>query len=255
MYPRICLAVAVLCCGLQAQVAIVNNASFRPEQPVSAGSWVAAFPTPSGSTFAGITTTTTATGFPLPTTLGNVKVTIDGVDAPLYFVAASQMVFLIPYGMSNALHPVVITTPTGTVNGSVRVMAASPGLFIKDTSISPPRGAVRNQDGVTENTSSTPANRGDVISIYGTGPGALDHSTPDGAAPGANPLIKTVSTPQVYFGSVPAASVDFSGLNPDAPGLWQINARIPANLPITGAVPVIVFIDGVDSNEVTVFVQ
>jgi uncharacterized protein (TIGR03437 family) len=247
MYSRILLALALFCAVLQAQVAIVNNASFRADQSVSAGSWVAAF-----ATFSGVSTTT-APSFPLPTTLGGVKVTVDGVDAPLYDVRSSQITFLIPYETNAGLHPVAITTPSGTMNGSVRVISTSPGLFTKDTQ-APPRGAIRNQDGSTENSSSAPAHRGDIVSIYGTGPGVLNHDTPDGAAPGSDPLITTRSTPQVFIGGV-ETEVKFTGLNPDAPGLWQINAVIPDRPFITGRVPVVVFMDGVDSNEVTVFVE
>jgi uncharacterized protein (TIGR03437 family) len=247
MYPRICLALAIFCAGLNAQVAIVNGASFRGEQPVSAGSWVAAF-----GNFAGVPTTT-ATAFPLPQTLGGVGVKVDGVSAALYDVRSTQITFLIPYATQPGVRPVQITTSGGTLNGSVSVMSAAPGLFVKDTQ-SPPKGAIRNQDGFTENTSSTPSKRGEVISIYGTGPGSLSRTPQDGAAPGSNPLATTKSTPQVFIDGV-EATVQFSGLNPDAPGLWQINAVIPDKAFITGRVPVRVFIDGVDSNEVTVFVQ
>jgi len=233
---------------LSAQVAIVNNASFRGDQPVSPGSWVAAF-----GTFSGVATTT-ASAFPLPKTLGGVKVTIEGVDAALYDVRSTQITFLIPYATAPGLHPVQITTGGGTISGSVRVISAAPGLFLKDTQ-TPPRGAIRNQDGFTENNSSTPARRGEVVSIYGTGPGALTRSVEDGAAPGVSPtLANTKSTPQVFIAGV-QAEVQFSGLNPDAPGLWQINVFVPNQAFITGRVPVRVFMDGVDSNEVTLFVQ
>jgi len=158
-----------------------------------------------------------------------------------------------PYASSVGLRPVQITTSAGSLTASVRVISTSPGLFTKDTQ-TPPKGAVLNQDGFTENTSATPAKRGEVISIYGTGPGALSRQVQDGAAPGANPLATSSSTPQVYIGGV-EAQVQFSGLNPNAPGLWQINAFVPDRAFITGRVPVRVFLDGVDSNEVTVFVQ
>jgi len=240
--------VLLFCGALSAQVTIVNNASFRGDQPVSAGSWAAAF-----GTFSGVTTTT-ASAFPLPKTLGGVKVTVAGVDAALYDVRSSQITFLIPYAVSPGVQPVQIATGSATVNGSVRVISAAPGLFIKDTAV-PPKGAVRNQDGVTENSASAPAKRGDIISIYGTGPGSLSRQLDDGAAPGASPsLATTKSTPQVFIGGV-EAQVQFSGLNPDAPGLWQINAFIPNQSFITGRVAVQVFVDGVDSNEVTIFVQ
>ncbi len=247
MLRKICFATALLCSSLSAQVAIVNNASFRADQPVAAGSWVAAF-----GSFAGLTATT-AQSFPLPKTLGSVKVSIDGVDAALFDVRSTQLTFLIPYATKPGLRNVQITTPGGVVNSTVRVISSAPGIFTKDTQ-SPPKGAIRNQDGFTENSASSPARRGEVISIYATGPGTLNRDVADGAAPGFSPLALTRSTPQVLVGGVDAR-VEFSGLNPDAPGLWQINVTLPSQSFITGRVAVRIFMDGVDSNEVTVFVQ
>ena len=246
MFKKVSLSILFVSISLTAQVTIVNNASFRADQPVSAGSWVAAF-----GSFAGVSTTT-ATAFPLPNALGGVKITVAGAEAPLYDVRSSQLTFLIPYAAAPGLQPVQITTPSGSISGNVRVIATAPGLFTKDTQ-TPPKGAVRNQDGTTENTSSTPAKRGDIVSIYATGPGALNPQPADGAAPGASPVVTTRSTPQVYIGGV-EAKVQFSGLNPDAPGLWQINVTVPDKPFISGRVPVQVFMDGVDSNEVAIFV-
>lgn len=247
MSHKICVTVLLLCGGLNAQVAIVNNASFRGDQPVAAGSWVAAF-----GAFSGVSTTT-ASAFPLPKTLGGVKVTVAGVDAALYDVRSGQLTFLIPYATVPGLQPVQITTSSATVTGTVRVISSAPGLFTKDTQ-APPKGAVRNQDGATENSSAAPAKRGEIVSIYATGPGTLNQTVQDGAAPGATPLITTKSTPQVFIGGV-EAQVQFSGLNPDAPGLWQINAFVPNLSFLTGRVAVRIFMDGVDSNEVHIFVQ
>lgn len=241
------LALAALCAGLHAQVTIVNNASFRGDQPVAPGSWAAAF-----GTFAGVTATTAST-FPLPKTLGGVTVKIDGVDAPLFDVRGTQITFLIPVAAAPGVRPVVITTTGGTVNGSVRIIASAPGIFVKDTA-APPRGAARNQDGVTENSQAAPARRGEIISLFGTGPGPFAQTVRDGEIPGASPLITTRAMPQVFIGGV-QATVQFSGLNPNAPGLWQLNAVIPNEAFITGRTAVRVFMDGVDSNEVTIFVQ
>jgi uncharacterized protein (TIGR03437 family) len=241
------LAMAALCGGLHAQVTIVNNASFRGDQPIAPGSWAAAF-----GTFAGVAATT-ASSFPLPKTLGGVTVKIDGVDAPLFDVRSNQITFLIPSAAAPGVRPVAITTTGGTVNGNVRIMASAPGLFVKDTA-TPPRGAARNQDGVTENSQSSPARRGEIISLFGTGPGPFAQTVRDGEVPGASPLVTTRATPQVFIGGV-AAAVQFSGLNPNAPGLWQLNAVIPNLTFISGRTSVRVFMDGVDSNEVTIFVQ
>ena len=227
---------------------VVNNASFRGDQPVAAGSWAAAFGAFTGAT------TATAAAFPLGTTLGGAKVTVGGVDAPLYDVRSTQITFLIPSAVTPGLRPVVVTVGGTTINGTVRVMAAGPGLFTRDAQ-NPPQGAILHQDGITVNSSNSPARRGEVVSIFGTGQGPLSRAVVDGAVPGASPsLASSTSTPQVFIGGV-EARVIFSGLNPAAPALWQINAFVPDNSFITGRVPVRVYIDGIDSNEVTLFVQ
>jgi uncharacterized protein (TIGR03437 family) len=246
MLRKILLVSTLLCGALQAQIAVVNAASFATNQGVTAGSWAAAF-----GTFTGVPTTT-ATPFPFPTTLGGTKLTIAGIAAPLYDVRATQITFLVPSAVKPGLQDVVVTSPGGTVKGTVRIVSAAPGVFTKDTA-TPPKGAVLNQSGA-ENTSSLPAARNEVISIYGTGPGAFKAPYTDGTSPGSTPLVETVSTPQVFFSGVPA-EVKYSGLNPFSPGLWQINVVVPNRAFITGRVPVSVFIDGVDANQVTVFVQ
>jgi uncharacterized protein (TIGR03437 family) len=187
MVLRVGVPVLLLCASLHAQIAIVNSASFRGDQPISPGAWASAF-----GNFAGVSTTT-APAFPLPKTLAGVRVTVDGVDAAVYDVRSTQITFLIPYATQPGTRPVQIVTGGGTQNGTIRVIPSSPGLFTKDTQ-NPPHGAVRNQDGVTENSTTARARRGDIISIYRTGPGALDSAAQDGAAPGANPLIRSKST-------------------------------------------------------------
>jgi len=225
-------------------VVVVNGASFRPE--VSAGSWATA-----GGSF-GTVANTTATAFPIPTTLNGVTVIVDGVAAPVYFVSGTQINFLVPYATQPGIRPVQVKTAASTLSGSVKVLSAAPGVFTQDTAI-PPKGAIRNQDS-SLNTSSSPAKRGEVIQIFGTGPGAVSTTPGDGAAVGSSPLVSSKSTPQVFIGGI-EATVQFSGLTPGQTGLWQVNAFVPNQGFLTGRVPVQVFIDGVDSNEVTVFVQ
>lgn len=244
--PKILLPLAMFAAGLQAQVTVLNGASFRTDQPIAAGSWATAF-----GNFAGVSNTI-APSFPLPKALGGVTVTVEGVDAAVYFVGSTQINFLIPYAAAAGLRNVQVKTAAGTVSGSVRVITSAPGLFTKDAQ-SPPKGAILNQNSI-ENTSSNTAARGEVIQIYGTGPGALKTAVQDGVGPPADPLVLTVSTPQVFIGGV-EATVQFSGLAPGLPGVWQVNAFIPNLSFIAGRVPVRVFMDGVDSNEVTIFVQ
>lgn len=237
------LATLLACCGaLSAQVAVLNGASFRTGQPITAGSWAAAF-----GTFANVTQTV-ATTSPIPKTLGGVSVTVNGVEAPVYFVSPTQINFLVPFAVTPGVRNVEIKAGGATITGSVRIMSAAPGIFAN-----PEGGAVLNQDG-SLNTASAPAARGQVIQIFATGPGALSRAIDDGAAAPSSPLANTVSTPDVFIGGV-RATVQFSGMAPGFAGLWQINVTVPDKAFLTGRVPLQLYMDGVDSNEVTISVR
>lgn len=217
--------------SLPAQVVVLNGASFRTDQPLAPGSWATAF-----GAFGGVTSAT-APGYPLPATLGGVSVSVDGADAPLYYVSSTQINFLIPYRTAAGVRPVAVKTAAATQTGTVRVMTAAPGLFAKETANqTPPKGAILNQD-YSENTENAPIRRGEVIQIFATGPGALKTAVDDGTAAPGTTLVETVSTPQVYIGGV-EATVQFSGLAPGFAGLWQINAFVPDRLFLNGRVPV-----------------
>jgi len=244
------LAAFLATCGaLTAQVTVLNGASSRVGQPITGGSWATAY-----GAFANVTSTT-ATTSPIPKTLGGVTVSVNGVAAPVYFVSPTQINFLVPFAVTPGLRAVEIKTSSATLTSNVRVMSAAPGIFIgtPSTSALPPAGAVLNQDFSVNGQSST-ARRGQVVQIFATGPGALSRAIEDGAAAPSNPLALTASTPEVFIAGVPAV-VQFSGMAPGFSGLWQINAIVPDRAFITGRVPLQVFMDGVDSNEVSIFVQ
>ncbi len=245
---RTTLAVACLVCcasAATAQIAFTNLSSGRTTPGVTAGHYATAY-----GNFTGVAATA-ASSVPFSTSLGGVTVSVAGVDAPIQFVGPTQINFLVPASTTTGLKEVRVTTPSGTVSGNMRVVTAAPGIMVQDNA-TPPKGAIRNQDNGL-NSESAPARRGEVIQIFGTGAGALSTPVADGAAAPASPLVTTTSTPQVFIGGM-EATVQFSGLTPGAVGLWQVNAVVPERLAVSGRVPVIVFLDGVDSNEVAVFV-
>jgi adhesin/invasin len=241
---RILLSLLICSGALSAQItSILNGASFKPE--IAAGSWATAF-----GTFAGVTQATGTT--PVATSLGGVTITVAGVAAPVYFVSNSQINFIVPAAVPAGLQPLQIKSGANTWDATLRVISAAPGIFFQDQA-TPPKGAVLNQN-YSLNTSSVVALRGDVVQIYATGPGAYKNPVTDGGAAPSNPLNETKSKPQVFIGGVPA-TVSYSGLAPGFAALWQINAQVPLQTFITGRVPVVIYMDGVASNEVTIFVQ
>jgi uncharacterized protein (TIGR03437 family) len=114
--------------NVMANVASISAASFSGAE-LAADSIVAAF----GSELA--TQTLAAPVTPLPTTLAGTTVRVRdsaGVErpAPLFFVAAGQVNYLMPAGTAAGAATVTITSGSGKLSlGAVRIAAVAPGLF------------------------------------------------------------------------------------------------------------------------------
>jgi uncharacterized protein (TIGR03437 family) len=135
----------------------------------------------------------------------------------------------------------------------VPVAAAAPGLFTADFS-GKGQGAILNQDGVTKNSTASPASAGSIVILWGTGEGVTSPPGVDGR-PAIDVVPQPVAAVSVSIGGLPA-SVKYAGAAPgEIPGLFQINVQIPAGVP-SGNVPVSVTIGSVVSQTgVTLAVQ
>ena len=91
---------------------------------------------------------------------------------------------------------------------------------------------------------------------------------PDGVAAPSSPLSNTVTVPtsdaRACIASQPSmcvaigssfAEIQYSGLAPGYIGLWQINVKIPQEVPPGNATPVRILLNGVPSNTVTVAIR
>jgi uncharacterized protein (TIGR03437 family) len=115
------------------------------------------------------------------------------------------------------------------------------------------QGVIFKSDGVTLAQPGTPALEGETVVIYCTGLGAVTPAVAHGAPAPVSPLSTTVNIPAVTIGGQNAA-VSFSGLTPGYPGLYQINAVVPAG--VSGdTIPVVVTVAGETSPPVTLAVQ
>ena len=228
-------------------VTVVNVAGFR-NAPVAPGSLAAAF-----GDFSGITSSDAA-AIPLPKQLNGVRVLVNEVAAPLIAVRAGQINFQVPAATGVGAASVrVQRNGNDLAAGTVQVVTAAPGLFVADpVSLAIP-GAVLDQDSRLV-TDASPAHRGSVIQIYAGGQGATDPPVEDGAAHSGLAPAQSRLVPRVYFAGE-LAEVLFSGLQPDFPGLWQINVRVPDSAALSGQTPVFVAIGSNASNAVTVVVN
>ena len=186
-------------------------------------------------------------------------VTVNGATVPLYFVSPNQINFQIPYtGLVTGRSYSVVVNQGGQLSpaGTIVVNTVSPGLFALNQRGSG-QGAIRiaNSATIAAPTGSLPDARpvkpGEAIEIYCTGLGAV---SPVGLTGNITTRLQsTVLAPTVTVGGL-EARVLFSGLNPSAAGLYQVNVVIPDTLSPNPAVPIELTINGVKSNVVTVAV-
>jgi uncharacterized protein (TIGR03437 family) len=139
----------------------------------------------------------------------------------------------------------------------------SPAIFVPSASTSCSlaggrcrQAAVINADN-TVNSPTNPAAAGSYISIYATGQGFVQGAPPDGDIPRGG-LVTTSVVPKVwinagyvddsaYTGETGVENVQFSGLSPEFPGLWQINVRIPKITGPGAQIPIFIVMNNVYS--------
>ena len=187
---------------------------------------------------------------PIPTILGDVRVFVAGIPAPLLYVSPSQINFQVPGAtpVGDVQEIQVIRASTGQVLSSwlFRIDSVSPGLFTVNATGSGQVFALNQDNSVNDSTH--PAKAGSYISLFATGQGLVGGMPPDGEPAPTGTLITTSRVPDVFINATQVASSDvqFSGLAPGFVGLWQINAKIPANVP-PGDVSVFIQLNGINS--------
>jgi uncharacterized protein (TIGR03437 family) len=242
---------------------VINGASFAKGQPISPGGLVSIFGTGLVSKLAEADT------IPLSSSLGGVSVTFaDLPEAPLLAVipgvagqSDDQINVQVPWeiGSGTGVVNVMVTTSNGTsAPVAVNFAPSMPGVFSSsaggqlyaiavnsDSSLAWPNGLAAG--------GSHPAKAGDILIIYATGLGAVDHTPKDGATP--NELTTTVATPTVLFGGV-AGDVQFSGLAPQFVGVNQLNVQVPTGVSSGSAVPLQIKVNGfTTTNQVVLAIQ
>ena len=204
---------------------------------------------------------------PYPTLLADTQVLFNGQPAPLLLVSPGQINFMIPMSAptSGTADVQVVRQSTGQIltDGLVAMNSVSPAIFaggLANCSLAGGKcsqAAVVNDADGTVNGPSNPAAAGSYISIYATGQGFVQGAPPDGDIPRGG-LVTTSTVPKVWINAcyvddstctheTGVDTVQFSGLSPQFPGVWQINVRIPKNTGPGAQVPLFIVMNNVTS--------
>jgi uncharacterized protein (TIGR03437 family) len=207
------------------QGGIVNSASYIGGT-VAPGELVSIF----GSNF-GVSSlqVNSAANNSIPYELGRTRVLFDNFPAAITAITPTQINVFVPYHLGNATSTNVVVQVDDVLSMPMPIAVAptAPGLFTLHSSGSG-QGAILNQDG-SINSSTNPAPRGSIISLFGTGEGAMMPQLYDGALAISTPFSSPLNPVSVMIGGQPA-TVLYSGDAPTLPsGVFQINPTIPAN--------------------------
>jgi uncharacterized protein (TIGR03437 family) len=189
---------------------------------------------------------------PLPTSLGEVSVTVNGVAAPISYVSSTQVNFQVPWSTQTGPATVTVSDAGGAGNSvTVPVAATAPGLFVTSAGAA----VAQNYPSYSLNTPSNPIAAGGTIVAYLTGIGAVlpAGEIANGAATPASPIFNAAAGCGATIGGI-AAPVGFVGLTPGYAGLAQANITVPAGVK-SGSNPLVVTCGGQPSNAAAISVK
>jgi uncharacterized protein (TIGR03437 family) len=180
----------------------------------------------------------------LPDELGGTSVQIGAFKAKLLYVSPTQINAQVPVELtSESAQLKVLVSGLETDAVTLKVLTYDPGLFTTDGD---PAGLVAalNPD-LTPITVASPAKRGTMIMLYGTGWGPVSPAVTSGQFAGTT--AQTVQKPDVQLSgwSIP---VVYSGLAPGFVGVYMVQIQIPADAPTGSAVPIVLGIGGRGTN-------
>lgn len=143
---------------------------------------------------------------PLVQTLGGVTARIGDLLAPLFFVSPGQVNLQLPSALAAGSYTLTISVQ-GLPDASADFTVArnAPGIFTQtigdQTAGYKTLALVLHQDG-TLVTPDSPAFRGELLTLYATGLGPLDHPRPDGLAIPDTPRFNAVDPVSVLVGDI-----------------------------------------------------
>ncbi|MEP7365935.1 MAG: hypothetical protein ABI972_21985, partial [Acidobacteriota bacterium] len=228
---------------------VVSGASFEGGRVRAPGEFVSLF----GANLAA--QTVSAAVVPLPTSLGGVRLELNGVPLPLLFVSTGQINAILPVGVpvNTVLQLALYKGSAPPVLVNLVVAAAQPAVFSRDLT-GKGQGIILDPQ-FRFLDSGNPGKAGDPFVMYLSGLGEVEPAVPSGAAAPTTSLHRVKATVKVTIGGVEVSNLAFAGLAPGLVGVYQLNGVIPEGVTPGNAVPVVVTAAGQSSPAVTMAVK
>ena len=207
---------------------IVNTASSAPYTAgISPGDFLTFYNGVNLSNTAGLIV---ESGVPIPTSLAGVKVLIDGLPSPIFYVSPTQLSVIVPYEVNTFPIATIQVSNNGVLSNIVTVYVnqTTPGAFSSNSGL----GVAAMLDfpsggGYYVVSEAQPAHPGDAVAAYFSGLGSPFPSNPDGAiGPTSGDIL--VQTINVDVAGTDVGTLAYAGLAPGLAALYQINFTIPS---------------------------
>jgi uncharacterized protein (TIGR03437 family) len=180
--------------------------------------------------------------------LGGTCVTLNNAPIPLLATAAGQINAQVPPTLAAGRYSLVVRSLTGlAASNTVTVTVAkyAPAVFVDSQGP-----ALYHADGNRVNQDN-PGKRDEKLTLYVTGMGTTTGGRVTAGTPAPSSPLAVTAPVNLYFGNplIKEAGiiVDWSGLQPGAIGVYQINCRIPGAHIKGNSLPITVKIGGVSS--------
>ena len=161
---------------------------------------------------------------PVPRKLAGVQVIVGGIVAPLLYVSPTQINFLVPANLLPGPTSLIVERQGTSAQTEITLRDVAPALYL----VQGGKLAAEHADGKLI-TAERPAAPGEIIVIFGTGLGRTNPRQADGVIPHAAAPIILMDRLRVLLDGqpLPARNIEYAGITPGYPGLYQINVRLP----------------------------
>ncbi|MFN3325501.1 MAG: InlB B-repeat-containing protein [Bryobacteraceae bacterium] len=185
---------------------------------------------------------------PLAQTLAGVTVRIGGRFLPLLFVSPDQVNAILPSDLPEGAHTLTVRTSTQKeISTRIDVARNAPGLLAHYENEKLYVVAF-HEDG-SPVTPRSPARRGEVVRLLGTGFGPYDRPVPEGFAVPAAPEYRLIDALEIRIENR-VLTPEWAGAEPGYSGIASVKFRVDDRVPAGTELELLVRIHGRESNTV-----